>query len=193
MKPVIGIDVAKGKSVVQCFLKRNRSVGRAETILHTPTGFERLKVLLAHLEQQTGEKPSIILELTGHYHRVLVQFLQQEGFQVILVNPLQAQRARRVGLRKVKTDESDAWHLGDLYYQEEDWRAHPIRKEAYTDLQFLTRQQEFGCADPASYARLARSSSSRLRAGFYGSVLKNILKPTRRMAGIRRTTRRELV
>ncbi|OBR69823.1 transposase [Paenibacillus oryzae] len=143
MKPVMGIDVAKGKSVVQCFLKRNRPVGRAETILHTPKGFERLKALLADLEQQTGKKPPIILEPTGHYHRVLVQFLQQEGFHVILVNPLQAQRARRVGLRKVKTDESDAWHLGDLYYQEEDWLAHPVRKEAFTDLQFLTRQQEF--------------------------------------------------
>ncbi|MHA7964268.1 IS110 family RNA-guided transposase [Paenibacillus sp. CAU 1782] len=143
MKPVIGIDVAKGKSVIQCFLKRNCPLGQAETILHTRKGFDRLKALLVDLEQQTGEKPPIILEPTGHYHRVLVPFLQQEEFQVILVNPLQAQRARRVGLRKVKTDESDAWHLGDLYYQNEDWLAHPIRKEAFTDLQFLTRQQEF--------------------------------------------------
>lgn len=143
MKPVIGIDVAKGKSVVQCFLKRNRPVGRAETILHTPKGFERLRILLADLEQQAGVKPKIILEPTGHYHRVLVQYLQREAFEVILVNPLQAQRARRTGLRKVKTDESDAWHLGDLYYQEEDWLAHPIQKQAFTDLQFLTRQHEF--------------------------------------------------
>lgn len=143
MKPVIGIDVAKGKSVVQCFLKRNRPVGRAETILHTAKGFERLRILLADLEQQAGVKPRIILEPTGHYHRVLVQYLQREAFEVILVNPLQAQRARRTGLRKVKTDESDAWHLGDLYYQEEDWLAHPIQKQAFTDLQFLTRQHEF--------------------------------------------------
>lgn len=143
MKPVIGIDVAKGKSVVQCFLKRNRPVGRTETILHTPKGFARLKSLLTELEQQSGFKPQIILEPTGHYHRVLVQYLQCEGFEVILVNPLQAQRARRTGLRKVKTDKSDAWHLGDLYYQEEDWLAYPIQKEAFTDLQFLTRQHEF--------------------------------------------------
>ncbi|GIP33524.1 transposase [Paenibacillus sp. J2TS4] len=143
MKPVIGIDVAKGKSVVQCFLKRNRPVGRAETILHTPKGFERLRTLLTDLEQQTGLKPQVIFEPTGHYHRVLVQYLQCEAFEVILVNPLQAQRARRTGLRKVKTDESDAWHLGDLYYQEEDWLTHPLQKEAFTDLQFLTRQHEF--------------------------------------------------
>ncbi|WCF06101.1 IS110 family transposase [Paenibacillus thiaminolyticus] len=143
MKPVIGIDVAKGMSVVQCFLKRNLPIGRAETILHTPKGFERLKALLTKLEQQAGFKPQIILEPTGHYHRVLVQYLQREEYQVILVNPLQAQRARRTGLRKVKTDESDAWHLGDLYYQEEAWLAHPIKDEALTDLQFLTRQHEF--------------------------------------------------
>jgi transposase len=143
MKPVIGIDVAKGKSVVQCFLKRNLPIGRAETIPHTPKGFERLRALLTKLEQQAGCKPQIILEPTGHYHRVLVQYLQREEFQVILVNPLQAQRARRTGLRKVKTDESDAWHLGDLYYQEEDWLAHPIKAETLTDLQFLTRQHEF--------------------------------------------------
>lgn len=46
-------------------------------------------------------------------------------------------------MRKVKTDVSDAWHLGDLYYQEENWSVHPGRKEALVDLQFLTREHEF--------------------------------------------------
>lgn len=143
MKPVIGMDVAKGKSVAQAFIKRNNPYGRDQEILHTPKGFEKLKQLLEEIEKKTTHKPAVILEPTGHYHRVLVLYLQQAGYEVILVNPLQAQRARRTGLRKVKTDASDAWHLGDLYYQEENWSAYPGRKEALVDLQFLTREHEF--------------------------------------------------
>ncbi|OUS67603.1 IS110 family transposase [Paenibacillus sp. MY03] len=177
MKPVIGIDVAKGKSVVQCFLKRNRPVGRAETILHTPKGFERLKSLLIELEQQSGFKPQIILEPTGHYHRVLVQYLQREAFEVILVNPLQAQRARRTGLRKVKTDESDAWHLGDLYYQEEDWLAHPLKDRALTDLQFLTRQHEFVTSLYVQAKLNTRSLIDQMIPG-YENVFKDLFSKT---------------
>lgn len=143
MKPVIGIDVAKGKSVVQAFIKRNVPYGCDQLIVHTPKGFERLSLILAELEIKTGQRPVVILEPTGHYHRVLVQHLQREGYEVILVNPLQAQRARRTGLRKVKTDASDAWHLGELFYQEESWIVRPCPKEPLTDLQFLTRQHEF--------------------------------------------------
>jgi transposase len=143
MKPVIGIDVAKGASVIQAFLKRNVPYGKPEKILHTPRGFRHLRDRLGELEMRGREKPSIILEPTGHYHRVLVWYLQRERYEVILVNPLQAQRARRTGLRKVKTDASDAWHLGDLYYQEADWMAHPLRDECLVDLQYLTRQHEF--------------------------------------------------
>jgi transposase len=143
MKPVIGIDVAKGMSVVQAFLKRSVPYGRDERVMHTPKGFERLREIAAELEAKTGMLPRVILEPTGHYHRVLVAYLQKQGIEVILVNPLQAQRARRTGLRKVKTDASDAWHLGDLFYQEENWAAQPIRQERLLDLQFLTRQHEF--------------------------------------------------
>jgi transposase len=143
MRPIIGIDVAKGKSVLQAFLKRNVPYGRAEQILHTPKGFERLTEILVAVWQQTNEKPAVILEPTGHYHRLLVQFLQQSGYDVILVNPLQAQRARRTGLRKVKTDVSDAWHLGDLFYQEENWTTHRLKDQCLVDLQHLTRQHEF--------------------------------------------------
>ncbi|MFX3634715.1 MAG: IS110 family transposase [Candidatus Pristimantibacillus sp.] len=143
MRPVVGIDVAKGKSVIQAFMKRNATYGRDQVIWHTPNGLERLLQVLRELETKTKIKPAVILEPTGHYHRVLVLHLQNEGYDPILINPLQAQRARRTSLRKVKTDASDAWHLGDLYYQEEDWMTHPRREEHFVDLQFLTRHHEF--------------------------------------------------
>lgn len=137
MRPVIGIDVAKGKSVIQAFLKRNVPYGSNQLILHSPKGFERLFHILVDLEFKTNQKPVVILEPTGHYHRVIVNYLQCEGYDTILVNPLQAQRARRTNLRKVKTDASDAWHLGNLYYQEETWLIHPNPTESLMDLQFL--------------------------------------------------------
>ncbi|MNH96451.1 Transposase IS116/IS110/IS902 family protein [compost metagenome] len=143
MRPVIGIDVAKGKSVIQAFIKRNAPYGRDQVIWHTLNGLEHLLRVLREMEIKTKMKPAVILEPTGHYHRVLVQRLQSEGYDPILINPLQAQRARRTSLRKVKTDASDAWHLGDLYYQREDWITQPQREEHLVDLQFLTRHHEF--------------------------------------------------
>ncbi|WP_068505946.1 IS110 family transposase [Paenibacillus kribbensis] len=143
MNPVVGVDVAKGASVVQAFLQRNKPFGKSKQIRHTPHGFEQLHALLKQLQRETNQKPKIILEPTGHYHRILVLYLKDQGYEVILVNPLQSHRAKQTGLRKVKTDAADAWHLGQLYYQQSDWTTQRRHEEDRMDLQYLTRQLEF--------------------------------------------------
>ncbi|MGO4697879.1 hypothetical protein AB4Z50_26705 [Paenibacillus sp. 2TAB26] len=42
MEPVVGLDVAKGFSVVQAFVRRNEPYGILESITHVKSGFERL-------------------------------------------------------------------------------------------------------------------------------------------------------
>ncbi|MGM0715543.1 MAG: IS110 family transposase, partial [Bacillota bacterium] len=108
MEPVVGLDVSKGSSVMQAFVKRNEAFGKAETIRHGKQGFERLREQLTELRERTGEDPVVILEATGHYHRGVVSFLLRNEFRHVIINPLQSKRAKGTQLRKVKTDAADA-------------------------------------------------------------------------------------
>jgi len=47
-----------------------------------------------------------------------------------------------MGLRKVKTDEADAWSLAEMFYRG-DALPHRIWDESYMELQHATRQHEF--------------------------------------------------
>ncbi|WP_249646174.1 IS110 family transposase, partial [Lysinibacillus sp. D3C2_S12] len=58
-----------------------------------------------------GKQPSVILESTGQYHIPVIQFLEEQQYVYIIVNPLVSHRARSTNLRKVKTDANDAYHL----------------------------------------------------------------------------------
>lgn len=142
MQPVVGVDVAKGSSVVQAFTRRNEPYGKPESISHGESGFERLGELLVELQAKTAIAPVIILEATGHYHRALVAYLERRGWTHFIVNPLQSKRSKGTQLRKVKTDTADAWHLADMYYRG-DVVPHRTWDETFTELQHVTRQHEF--------------------------------------------------
>jgi transposase len=142
MQPVVGIDVAKGCSVIQAFMKRNEPYGRNENIQHGEDGFERLGELLKTMQDRSGVEPVVVLEATGHYHRGLVAYLKRNEWKHYILNPLQAKRAKSGQLRKVKTDATDAWHLAEMYYRG-DVKAHREWKETHIELQHLTRQHEF--------------------------------------------------
>lgn len=142
MEPVVGVDVAKGFSVVQAFLKRNEPWRKAINISHEKSGLEQLDELLLELQAQTAQSPVVVLEATGHYHRGLVAHLERSGWTYFIVNPLQAKRAKGTQLRKVKTDAADAWHLAEMYYRG-DVHPHRTWEEGFTELQHVTRQHEF--------------------------------------------------
>jgi transposase len=142
MGPVIGLDVSKGTSVIQAFLKRNEVFGKSEAIKHTESGFRRLGNVIHELKGRTGEEPVVIFEATGHYHRVVVEYLTTNGIKHLIINPLLSKRAKNVQLRKVKTDAADAWHLAEMYYRG-DVRPHRGWDECYMELQHVTRQHEF--------------------------------------------------
>ncbi|WP_145411137.1 IS110 family transposase [Paenibacillus xylanexedens] len=142
MQPVVGVDVAKGSSVVQAFRTRNEPFGKAVDIVHEKSGFEQFSRILDGLQAETGLAPVIVLEATGHYHRALVSYLERSGYTYYIVNPLQSKRAKGTQLRKVKTDAVDAWHLAEMYYRG-DVKPHRTWEETFTELQHLTRQHEF--------------------------------------------------
>ncbi|MFY3791285.1 IS110 family transposase [Ureibacillus sp. MALMAid1270] len=141
MNPVVGLDVAKGESQVQMFLDKKMPYKNSVKVEHTVEGLEELHSYLLDLERQTGMKPPVVLESTGHYHAPVVQFLEAREYIVIIVNPLVSYRAKSSNLRKTKTDAIDAYHLGELYYKE-DLEHQKKRGIQLLNLRHLTRQHE---------------------------------------------------
>ena len=81
------------------------------------------------------------MESTGHYHTPVVQYFEDRGYLLIIVNPLISYRAKSSSLRKVKTDIIDARHLCELYYKE-DLEPYKQRGIQLLNLRNLTRQHE---------------------------------------------------
>ncbi|PAK97430.1 IS110 family transposase, partial [Peribacillus simplex] len=119
MNPVVGLDVAKGESQVQAFLDKKQPYKKSFKVAHTLEGLASLLDFIREVENVSGGRPPIVLESTGHYHTPVVQFFEDIGYLLIIVNPLISYRAKSSSLRKVKTDVIDARHLCELYYKED--------------------------------------------------------------------------
>lgn len=139
MNPVVGLDVAKGESQVQAFLDKKEPYKRSFKVAHTIEGLESLHQYLREIENLTGIRPPVVLESTGHYHTPVVQYFEERGYLLIIVNPLISYRAKSSSLRKVKTDLIDARHLCELYYKE-DLEPYKKRGIQLLNLRNLSRQ-----------------------------------------------------
>ena len=142
MNPVIGLDVSKGESQIQAFLDKGKPYRKSFSIKHDVKGLENLLEFLHEVEKSAnGNQPTVVLESTGHYHYPVIQFLEEQKYVYIIVNPLISHRAKSSSLRKVKTDAVDAYHLCELFYKEE---LEPYKKRGVQllNLRNLTRQQE---------------------------------------------------
>ncbi|WNS79549.1 IS110 family transposase [Domibacillus sp. DTU_2020_1001157_1_SI_ALB_TIR_016] len=139
MDPVVGLDVAKGESQVQAFLEKKKPYKGSFKVAHTLEGLESLHQYLREIEDLTGIRPPVVLESTGHYHTPVVQYFEEKGYLLIIINPLISYRAKNSSLRKVKTDVLDAYHLCELYYKE-DLEHHKKRGIQLLNLRNLTRQ-----------------------------------------------------
>ena len=141
MNPVIGLDVAKGESQVQAFLDKKKPYKKSFKVAHTLEGLASLLDFIREVEDISGGRPPIVLESTGHYHTPVVQYFEDRGYLLIIVNPLISYRAKSSSLRKVKTDIIDARHLCELYYKE-DLEPYKQRGIQLLNLRNLTRQHE---------------------------------------------------
>lgn len=141
MNPVIGLDVSKGESQVQAFLDKGEPYRKSFKVSHINEGLESIVEFIEGLTAETGKKPPVILEATGHYQAPIVHYLEERGYLLIVINPLLSYKAKSSSLRKVKTDAADAYLLGELYYKEE---LEPYKKRGVQllNLRNLTRQHE---------------------------------------------------
>lgn len=105
-----GIDVAKRSHAVLVVDDAGQVVQPAFSIENRRESFERLATTLAAF----SEPVAIGMEATGHYWLALYDDLTQRGYPVTVINPLQISAYRRSGLRKVKTDRTDAFWIADF-------------------------------------------------------------------------------
>ena len=141
MNPVVGLDISKGESQVQAFVDKGKPFRKSFKVSHTLEGLSLLVEFLEVVQKETGQKPPVILEATGHYQTPVVQYLDERGYLLIIINPLISYKAKSSSLRKVKTDVVDAYLLCELYYKEE---LEPYKKRGIQllNLRNLTRQHE---------------------------------------------------
>ncbi len=135
----VGMDVAKGKSVI-CMLKPYGEIERAPyEINHTET---ELTNMVGEIKQLLGkEEIRIVMEATGIYHLPVLMRLKEAGFFVCVVNPLVMKKYSSEGIRKAKTDKLDAIKIAnygiDRWYRLVDYEAS---QEVYDELRLLGRQ-----------------------------------------------------
>ncbi|WP_261808189.1 IS110 family transposase [Paenibacillus sp. N3.4] len=141
MNPVIGLDISKEESYGLAFLDRGKPFKGTFHFEHTREGLLRLLQVIQEVEHASGQRPTLILEATGHYQSPVVQFLEEHHYLFIVINPLISNRFRKSNLRKMKTDAADAYLLAELHYKEE---FEPFQKRGVQllNLRYLTRQYE---------------------------------------------------
>lgn len=113
-KPVAGIDVSKNFSDM-CIISPDNKIFQTVHIFHDATSLRRSLAALETAELEFHEKPVIVMESTAHYHRIIAQFLQSSGYDILVINPMQSGSIKNINIRKVKSDKSDAHRLALLY------------------------------------------------------------------------------
>jgi len=104
-----GIDIAKFKHVVSLMDEKGEILKAAFTLTNNRAGFDQL-----HKELQAlGGGVTVGLEATGHYWLALYDDLTHNHYPVIVLNPLQVAAYRKSGIRKVKSDATDAFWIAD--------------------------------------------------------------------------------
>ncbi len=113
-KLVAGVDVSKYFSDM-CILAPDNTIYASVKIYHDITSMERSLTFLEKGNNAYNDKPVIVMESTAHYHRLLEQFYQKNGYDVIIINPMQSHAINNYKIRKVKNDKADALKIAQLY------------------------------------------------------------------------------
>ena len=142
-KPCIAIDVSKGESHVEAYLSFNKLFRKAKKIKHDAEGFNYILDVVKKIEEKVNEKPVILFEATGVYHKALEFFVSEQGLEYFVINPLHSAKFRKRELRSVKTDKRDCSNLARMYYNgllKESYK----EEEIYDELRQLNRYYETG-------------------------------------------------
>lgn len=118
--PIAGIDVGKHFSETAVLSPSNDIVVRHKIYYDTSSSIDKALELLRKVEKAFAVRPVVVMESTGHYHKILFQSLCKAGLDICGINPLQTDSIKNLGIRKVKNDKADARKIVLLYrFQEQ--------------------------------------------------------------------------
>ena len=116
VNPVLSIDVSKSVSHAALFLSHGQLYQKPFRFTHSPDGVSYLVDSLRKVELETSVKPKVVLEATGNYSKPLVKFFGDEGYDVVVLNPIETHLLKKKAIRKIKTDPIDVNRIAEVYY-----------------------------------------------------------------------------
>ena len=139
LRPIVGIDVGKYFSEMAILSPSNEVVARMKINHNSYADIERAVELLKKAEKDFASRPFVVMESTGHYHKILFHSLCKNGFEVSIINPIQTDSIKNIGIRKVKNDKVDARRIA-LLYRFQELKATNIPDEGIDCLRSLCRE-----------------------------------------------------
>ncbi|OTO77366.1 hypothetical protein A5865_001242 [Enterococcus sp. 12E11_DIV0728] len=136
----VGIDVAKGKSVVSILRPFGEVISSPFELCHTSSDINDFIHSLSHLEGDV----KIVMEYTGRYHEPVAHWLSDADFYVSVVNPKLIKDFGNNSLRKVKSDKKDAVKIAR--YALDNWndlRQYNLMDKTRDQLKIMNRQFDF--------------------------------------------------
>ncbi|MCQ2799756.1 MAG: IS110 family transposase [Bacilli bacterium] len=141
-RPCVAVDVSKSKSHYQGWISIDKKCGNAKCIEHSKIGFQEISSKLKELEGITNEKPVVVFESTGVYHRSLRQYLEDNNIDYIMISPLASAKVRKSNIRSTKNDKRDCKTIARAYF-EKDFPLHKKSDEIYDDLREMNRYYHY--------------------------------------------------
>lgn len=147
---VAGIDVGKRFSEMAVLSPDNTVVARTKIFHDASLNIDNAISLLKKVEKDFAARPVVVMESTGHYHKILFHSLSQAGYDVAVINPLQSNSIKNIGIRKVKNDKVDAKKIA-LLYRFQELKVTNIPDEDLECLRSLCRQYFNLCDELTAY------------------------------------------
>ena len=141
-RPCVAVDVSKSKSHYQGWISIDKKCGNAKCIEHSKIGFQEISSKLKELEGITNEKPVVVFESTGVYHRSLQQYLEDNNIDYIMISPLASAKIRKSNIRSTKNDKRDCKTIARAYF-EKDFPLHKKSDEIYDNLREMNRYYHY--------------------------------------------------
>lgn len=133
-----GIDIAKNEHVIGATDERGKDAAKPMSFANSTAGFDKCAAYLDGLAESKADL-LVGMEATGHYWLPLFCRLQDEGYAVVVINPIRTDAMRRFkGSSRVKTD-----MIGCVLVAETlrcgDFEPSRLGDEAMVELRQLTR------------------------------------------------------
>ena len=141
-RPCIALDVSKGSSHYQGWINEDKKCGNPKKIEHNKEGFQEIIAKTKELEGITNEKPIVVFEATGVYHRALQCFLNENNMDYIIISPLASAKVRKSNIRSTKTDKKDRKNIAKVYFVK-DLKIYNQNDEIYDKMLDLSRYYQY--------------------------------------------------